>query len=45
VAGSLTGAVLAATFCVPATGTTVVDALTGLPGPGAVLIPVTETWR
>lgn len=32
-------AALAATFCEPATGDATVDMLTGLPGPGALLLP------
>src|SRR5689334_10285896 len=37
------GAVLAGTACAPATGTAM-DATLGLPGPAAVLLPVTESW-
>ncbi len=36
-----TGALLAGTFCLPKTNDATVDILTGLPGPGAVLVPVT----
>lgn len=32
------GVVLAATFCIPATGTNTVDTTSGLPGPGALLL-------
>jgi hypothetical protein len=35
-------ATLAASFCSGSTGSTVVDATTGLPGPGALLLPVDE---
>jgi hypothetical protein len=35
---------LAATFCIPATGSTTVDATAGLAGPGAVLIAGTSTY-
>jgi hypothetical protein len=35
---------LAATFCLSATGTGSVDDLLGLPGPGALLLPVTQQW-
>jgi hypothetical protein len=37
-------ATLVSTFCEPATGSTVVDIVTGLPGPGALLLPVEQTW-
>jgi hypothetical protein len=33
------GAVTVATFCVPASGTNSVDGLSGLPGPGALVLP------
>ena len=36
-------AVLTAVFCVPATGTQSIDATNG-PGPGALILPVTQTW-
>ena len=35
---------LAATFCIPATGSTTVDATAGLAGPGATLIAGTSTY-
>jgi hypothetical protein len=37
------GAVLAGVFCEAATTDSTVDILTGLPGPGAILLPVTQT--
>ena len=37
-------AVLTATFCEPATGTSTVDGIAGLPGPGALVLPVATTW-
>jgi len=40
---SASGAVLAATFCAPASGSSI-DGASGLPGPGALLVPVTEGW-
>jgi len=36
--------VLVATFCEPVTRVTVVDQPTGLPGPGAAVLPVAEEW-
>ena len=33
-----------ATFCEAATGTGSVDGLAGLPGPGALILPVTTQW-
>src|SRR5262245_37584762 len=33
-----------ATFCEAATGTSSIDALTGLPGPGALVLPATADW-
>ncbi|HEV7731448.1 MAG TPA: hypothetical protein VGR62_04760 [Candidatus Binatia bacterium] len=42
---SATGTVLAATFCVPRTTDQSVDILYGLPGPGAVLLPVDLSVR
>jgi hypothetical protein len=36
--------VTVATFCEPGTGTGSVDGLTGLPGPGALILPSTATW-
>ncbi|HXJ32415.1 MAG TPA: hypothetical protein VMS22_00125 [Candidatus Eisenbacteria bacterium] len=38
------GATLVATFCEPATGSNVVDFVSGLPGAGALVLPVTQTW-
>jgi hypothetical protein len=38
------GGVLAATFCIPATGTNTIDSVTGLPGPGAILLNGTGQW-
>jgi hypothetical protein len=35
---------LVSTFCEPATGSAVVDIVTGLPGPGALTLPVSQTW-
>jgi hypothetical protein len=37
-------ATLVATFCEPVTGTNVVDGTTGLPGPGALILPVAGQW-
>jgi hypothetical protein len=37
--------VLAGSFCEAATGTGSIDGLTGLPGPGAILLPVAAEWR
>lgn len=37
--------VFAGTFCIPPTGTCTVDSLTGLPGLGAVVLPVQTTWQ
>ena len=36
--------VLAGTFCEGVSGTSTVDTVTGLPGPGASLLPVGESW-
>jgi hypothetical protein len=36
--------VLASTFCIPATGTNTIDSVTGLPGPGAILLNGTGSW-
>jgi hypothetical protein len=36
--------VLAATFCIPPTGTNTIDSVTGLPGPGAILLNGTGEW-
>jgi len=33
-----------ATFCEAATGTSTIDALTGLPGPGALVLPAVADW-
>ena len=35
---------LVGTFCIPATGRDAVDALLGLPGPGALVLPAGATW-
>jgi hypothetical protein len=35
---------LVATFCEPATGTNTINGTTGLPGPGALILPVAEEW-
>jgi hypothetical protein len=40
---SMTG-VLASTFCIPATGTNTIDTVTGLPGPGAILLNGNGSW-
>jgi hypothetical protein len=32
------------TFCQPATDATTVNAVLGLPGPGALVVPATATW-
>jgi hypothetical protein len=37
-------ATLVSTFCESATGSILVDAVTGLPGPGALVLPVAERW-
>lgn len=37
--------VLAAVFCVPATGVNSIDTTVGTPGPAALLAPVTATWH
>lgn len=37
--------VFAGTFCVPGSGTCTVDGLTGLPGLGAVILPVETSWK
>jgi len=36
--------VLASTFCIPATGTNTIDSVTGLPGPGTILLNGTGMW-
>ena len=38
------GLVLAGTFCAPASGSALVDPLVGLPGPGALLLPMAAAW-
>jgi hypothetical protein len=35
---------LVATFCEGATGSNVINSITGLPGPGALVLPVSEEW-
>jgi hypothetical protein len=35
---------LAATFCEASTGSAVIDIIAGLPGPGALLLPMAATW-
>jgi hypothetical protein len=35
---------LVATFCEGTSGATTVDLVTGLPGPGALVLPMTATW-
>ena len=42
--GSADGAHLAGTFCWRRTNSNV-DVVTGLPGPGAVVLPVRQCWR
>jgi hypothetical protein len=39
-----TTGVLASTFCIPATGKSTIDSVTGLPGPGAILLNATQSW-
>jgi hypothetical protein len=39
------GGLFVATFCEPATGVGTVDVTTGLPGPGAMILPVAATCR
>ena len=36
--------VVASIFCIPATGTNSIDTTAGLPGPGALITPGTQTW-
>ena len=36
--------VLASTFCIPATGTNTIDSVTGLPGPGTILLNGNGVW-
>ena len=43
-AGGASGEQLASIFCVPKTNSTL-DGVTGLPGPGAVILPVRQCWR
>jgi hypothetical protein len=38
------GATLAGAFCIPSSGSALVDTLVGLPGPGALLLPMTTVW-
>src|SRR5262249_21277894 len=35
---------LVATFCEASSGSSTVDAVTGLPGPGALVLPMAGTW-
>jgi hypothetical protein len=37
-------ATLVATFCEGDSGSNLVNVSTGLPGPGALILPVTEQW-
>jgi hypothetical protein len=37
-------ATLVSTFCEPRTGSAVLDVVAGLPGPGALVLPVAQTW-
>jgi len=37
------GSILVATFCAPAIDSSVIDGSAGLPAPGALVLPVTET--
>jgi hypothetical protein len=39
--GNLT---LVATYCEGTAGSSVVDVVTGLPGPGALVLPMSATW-
>jgi hypothetical protein len=39
-----THSVLASTFCIPAAGTNTIDSVTGLPGPGAILLNGVGEW-
>jgi len=36
--------VVVSLFCIPATGTNSIDTTSGLPGPGALVTPGTQTW-
>ncbi len=38
------GATLASAFCAPASSSPLVDAIVGLPGPGALLLPMAAAW-
>lgn len=38
------GVTLAGAFCIPSSGSTLVDALVGLPGPGALVLPMATVW-
>ena len=38
------GVTLAGTFCVPGSTSALVDALVGLPGPGALVLPMAAAW-
>src|SRR5262249_58930410 len=40
----LGGMTLVSTFCAPASGSSVVDTIAGLPGPGALVLPLSSTW-
>ena len=40
----ITGGVLASTFCIPATGSSSIDQVTGLPGPGAIQLTGPAVW-
>jgi hypothetical protein len=35
---------LAATYCEATSGSATVDIVTGLPGPGVILLPAAATW-
>jgi hypothetical protein len=37
--------VAVATFCEPASGSTTIDAIVGLPGPGAISLPAIANWQ
>ena len=36
--------VVVSIFCIPATGTNSIDTTSGLPGPGALVTPGSQTW-
>jgi hypothetical protein len=38
------GLTLVGTFCAPASGSSLVDAIVGLPGPVAIVLPMATTW-